>query len=327
MHRKTIHFQLLFFLLALPLFAQGLINVEAKVDRSRIRIGDRITYSLIIDRADSLQIKTPGHGANLGMFEIKDYRVHSPEQSDGRLIEQFDYTISVFDTGHFEIPPFPIGFLLSDTATQYQFITSEGIDIYVESIVNDPNADIRDLKPLFDIPDNWAVLIAILLGVLVLAAVGYWIYRKYFSGEKIRPAFRKEVIRPAHEIALEALQKLQNKGLLAKGAYKAHYTELSDILRHYIEGRFFISAMEETTAELVQSLNQEGIDSESITFIQGALSNCDLVKFARYLPSDSESEVTLDLVRRIIDRTKLAFEAVEKSVPVEEKNQTTIQSS
>ncbi len=301
--------------------AQSLIEVEASVDKANMRIGDQIVYSLKIDRDADLTIKSPGQGANLGMFEIKDYEIHDPIERDGRIVEQYDYTISVFDTGSYVIPPFPIGYLTSDTTTQYQFITSEPLEVTVASIVNDPNADIKDIKPLFDIPaEYWPWIIGSLL-LLALGLAGYfWWRRKNGAGE---PVFRKEIIRPAHEIALEELAQLEGRGLLGKEQHKLFYTELSDILRRYYEGRFFINAMEATSSELVDILESEGIDAESVRYTEGALNNCDLVKFAKYVPSPQESGTTVDLVRRIIERTRLEFAAVEHVEEVKEENQIT----
>lgn len=297
-----------------------LIEVEASVNKSVITIGDRITYTLKIDREKGLRVHDPGKGTNLGMFEIKDYTIHDSVEVNNRVIQQFDYVISVYDTGTFVIPPFPVAFLPSDTSRKFQFITSEPLTIRVESVVNDENAEIHDIRPPLGIPvDYWRM--ALMIGSLVLGlaalATAYWLYRKRKQGQ---PIFRKEVLRPAHQIALENLQKLLASNLLREGEYKVFYFALSDIVRRYIERRFFIKAMEETTTELLGSLTEEQFPQEQIGLVREILSACDLVKFAKYAPPDSETESTVQLIRDFIERTKMEFEAVEREVEGEPEN-------
>jgi hypothetical protein len=311
------------FLCTLLLAQSSLIEVEASVDKSVITIGDRITYTLKITREKGLRIREPGKGTNLGMFEIKDYVIHDSVTVNNRVVQQFDYVISVYDTGKFVIPPYPIAFLPTDTSTRYQFITSEPLEIYVESVVNDENAQLHDIRPPFGIPVNYWRMI-LMIGSLVLGlaalAMAYWLYRKRKQGQ---PIFRKEMLRPAHEIALEDLHKLLNGNLLQNGHYKVFYSELSDIVRRYIERRFFIQAMEETTTELLASLQEEQITPDNVEMVREILTPCDLVKFAKYAPVDSETESTVQFVRDFIERTKMEFEAVEKDLEEETETEKT----
>lgn len=300
------------------LLAQSpLIEVEASVGKSVITIGDRLTYTLKISREKGMRIREPGKGTNLGMFEIKDYVVHDSVTIKNRIVQQFDYVISVYDTGKFVIPPYPIAFLPSDTSTQYQFITSEPLEIYVESVVNDENAQLRDIRPPFGIPVNyWRMVLMIgslVLGIVALA-IAYWLYRRRKQDQSV---LHKEILYPAHEIALEDLHKLLATGLLQNFQYKLFYSELSDIVRRYIERRFFVQAMEETTTELLASLKEEQIASGNVNMVREILNPCDLVKFAKYVPVDSETESTVQLVRDFIERTKIEFEAVESSAETE----------
>ncbi|MGH1363080.1 MAG: BatD family protein [Calditrichia bacterium] len=316
MNLKRLHLLLLAIISILPLVGQSLIEVDAAVDRNRITIGDRIVYSLVIDRAENLDIRTPGDAANLGSFEIKDYSVAEPLVKDGRVREMFTYTISVFDTGTYVIPPFPIAFMSPDS--QQQFITSEPLEIYVESILKEGDIELRDIKPPFNLPGDWLKWLLIVGGLLLIAGLAFgnwWYYRKQ-NGEG--PVFRKEVIRPAHEIALEELDTLIQSDLLENMQHKSFFTMLSDILRRYVEGRYYIKAMEETTGELLNSMNDADLSADDIEYLQKSLTNCDLVKFAKFVPSEPQTQDTVKLVRAFIERTMLEFEAVERMEVVED---------
>jgi hypothetical protein len=299
----------------------SLIELAAKVDKSIINIGDRVTYTLTITRDKTLRIEQPGPGANLGMFEIKDYEIHKPIEKDDRIIEQFDYSIAVFDTGKFVIPPFPVAFFPSDTSDKFEIISSEPIEIFVESLLSADNADIKDIKPPLLLPSDYTRLI-ILIGSAVLLIVagilGYIYYKKRRKGE---PLFRKEVIRPAHEIAYEDLEKLLNSSFLNDKDFKAFYSKLSDILRSYIENRFFINAMEETTSELMESMAEVDLPNGSPGKCQEVLNLSDLVKFAKYVPAETETDQSISNVRDFIDATHLEFEPVEKIEENESSNE------
>ncbi|MFZ0390750.1 MAG: DUF4381 family protein, partial [Calditrichia bacterium] len=244
-----------------PASAAGpLIQVQAEVDSSVITLGDRITYSMTIRHDPSLKIQQPGPGANLGQFEIKDYNIDEPYTEKGMQVQKFEYKISVFDTGRFVIPPFPVAFSESDTSG-FQIIQSEPIEIFVKSVLTGEDAELKDIKPPVNIPVNYKRYIWIsLLTLLILAAIFFLIFylRRRKTGQ---PLFGKKEIRPAHEVALESLAALQSRWreMMDQQQYKQLYTEISAILRQYLENRFFIPALEETSGEIDESMAELGL--------------------------------------------------------------------
>ncbi|RMF56192.1 MAG: hypothetical protein D6748_14100 [Calditrichaeota bacterium] len=304
--------------LTLPCVSQSaLIEVQSRVDKSEITIGDRITYSLIIDHQQGVRIKTPGEGTHLGEFEIKDYQIHPPEVKGDHLIRRFDFVITSYDTGTFEIPPFPIGFLPTDTSSHYQFIMSEAITIRVNSVVNNPDAVLKDIKPPFFPGMNvWQWVLWGVVAVLIIATIVFlfWYLRKKKTGE---PIFKKEVIRPAHEIALEELELLLKSDLLSRKQYKAFYESLSGILRRYLENRFYLPAMEETTTEILDSLREVDISEQDLLLTKAILELSDMVKFAKYIPEPEETTKAIEHTRTVIESTRQRLYIPEESVSVE----------
>ena len=132
--------------------SRALIEVNSAVDTSRITIGDRVTYTLSIDHVDTMRVEKPGEGVNLGQFEIKDYKIYDPVQQEGRILEKFEYVISVFDTGKFVIPPFPVAYFPTDSLRDYKLIEASPITIHVESVIQDEERELRDVKPPIEIP-------------------------------------------------------------------------------------------------------------------------------------------------------------------------------
>ena len=288
-----------------------IIEVTSAVDTSRITIGDRITYTISIDHVDTMQVENPGAGVNLGQFEIKDYKIFDPVSEDGRVLEKFEYVISVFDTGTYVIPAFPVAYFPLDSLHKYKIIEASPITIHVESVLDAEDRELRDVKPPIDIPYNYFLLISIVISVLLIGMIGYIAYRLYKkrkeSGYLIKPPAPQ---RPAHEIALEALDELEARNLVGQGEIKPFYIAVSEIFRHYVEGRYFIRALEETSTEILTDLKRQDLDAAIFLNARNLLELCDLVKFAKYIPEAKENESTIPAARSFVQATALIFEPV-----------------
>ncbi|RMF60632.1 MAG: hypothetical protein D6743_14665 [Calditrichaeota bacterium] len=298
---------------------QGSISIDSHVDKSSITIGDLITYSVVVTRSPDVQVEMPELGANLGSFEIRDYQVHEPQKQDGQVVEQVDYVISTFDVGEFEIPPLTFYYTLPGDSTRHQLKTRK-IDIVVESMKPSKAGDIRDIKAPLDLPRDYRKLIiwgSIGFATLVLGLLAFYIWRRRRAGKGLLPE-KVEPPRPAHEVALEALTALQNSELLAEGKVKEFYIRISEIIRKYIEGRYFIVALELTTFELTQALREAEIEPEDIERIHDFLAACDLVKFAKYVPTAQENQAVLEDAFAIVERTKLLYDQPEPAGEQEE---------
>ncbi len=97
--------------------------------------------------------------------------------------------------------------------------------------------------------------------------------------------------------------------LLEKGQLKLFFTQMSDILRRYLEGRYYLSALEETTAEIMRDLKAQ-LTNESIRQdLLDVLVMSDLVKFAKHIPDMDETESLKIKARSFVDRTKIIYES------------------
>jgi len=288
---------------------KALIEVTSAVDTSRITIGDRVKYTITIDHVDTMRVERPGEGVNLGQFEIKDYKVHDPLNIDGRISQKFEYVISVFDTGAYTIPAFPVAYFPTDSLMDYRLIEASPITIYVESVIQDEERILRDVKAPIDIPYNYILLITALASVILigmLVYLGYRLYRKRKEeGYLIKPP---EPARPAHEIALESLDELIVKDLIGKGEIKLFYSEISEIIRRYIEGRYYVPALEETSSEILHELKKQDLTDDASEMVKSLLALSDLAKFAKYKPSNEENVDVISWAREFIEVTKVVYE-------------------
>lgn len=296
-----------FFLLLTPAAftaERPMIEVNSSVDSSMITIGDLIRYTITIDYADSLAIEKPGEGINLGQFEIKNYTFYDPQEEDNRIFQKYEYMISVYDTGRFVIPPFPVAYFPKDSVSRYQLIEASAIPIYVKSVIGDEEKELKDIKKPFDIPFNYlfvASMAGVGLLVLFIAFLGYKYYKKRKEkGYLIKPP---EPPRPPHEIALEAIEALLGENLLENGEIKLFHSRLSEIVRRYIESRFYVSALEETSAGILAELKEQELSSDNYDLLREFLQLADFVKFAKYEPDVTENSRSVEMAKKFITDT------------------------
>ena len=175
--------------------------------------------------------------------------------------------------------------------------------------------DIRDIKAPLVLPKDyrkWIIWGSIGFATILFAGILFYIWRRKRAGkgllpEKIKPPH------PPHEIALQELTALKGSSLLQEGKVKEFYIRISEVIRRYVEGRYFIVAMELTTFELIENLERSEISAEEISMFQEFLSTCDLVKFAKYTPTSAKNLVNLDKAFEIVECTKLIYEEPEKT--------------
>ena len=290
----------------------GNISIESSVDRSTIFIGDVITYSVVIAHDPEVHLRLPALAANLGMFEIRDYKVYDPEKAGSQISEKIEYLISTFDTGEYEIPELAVEYTVADDSTIFT-IKSEPIAVTVESLNPDEAGDIRDIKPPLLPRPNYGTYItygSILLILVALAIVIFYLLKRRREGKSLLPRKQKPM-RPAHEIAMEELERLVAADLHNHGQVKEYYIRLSDIIRQYIENRFYIPALEMTTGQLIAVMSSEGLDAEYIDMMRIFLDQCDLVKFAKYIPTEKENSETTQIAFDFVERSKLVIHALQ----------------
>ena len=281
------------------------VSVSTEVSRSEITIGDTLTYVVHIEYDTTLSVESPSAGENLGQFEIRDFNISEPETLNDKVKQNFSYIISTFDIGEFEIPP--IGVLYKSPGdTTLKAIMTQPVKITVNRISPEDATEIRDVKGPENLPFDYRKVITIsAIIIVVLLAVAFIIYYIKRKKKGISLLGFAAPPRPPDEIALERLLSLDESGLLEKREYKRFFTQLSDILREYLEARFEVSALESTTSELLQQLdNIEEIGRDVIDSITQILQLSDLVKFAKYIPLDDESFGVVDDVRSIIEQTR-----------------------
>lgn len=277
------------------------VAVKAVIDKSSISIGDKIKYTLEVKTKDDIEVKFPEFGENMAGFAIRDYGSSKGGFFSSRTMTQW-YVLDIYETGKFTIPAAVIKYRGSDRE-QWKEALSAPISVEVRSVLeaDAEKADIRDIRgpeSIYNLTYIYIVL-AIIGAIIIIILILRSLKKRKKPQEILTP------LRPAHEIAYEALRELMGRDYLKTGRVREYYFELSDIVRHYIEDRFQLKAPEMTTEEFLATLKYSGVlNSEQKGDMRDFLSHCDMVKFAKYLPEEKEIERSYDSAKKLIDRTK-----------------------
>jgi hypothetical protein len=244
---------------------------------------------------------------NFGALEvIQSYPIDTIKNNDRyELIKK--YGLTQFDSGKYTIPSVRI--LINNKPFLSDSLKVEVANVQVDTL-KQKMYDIKDIIPVNDGIGDWWKYLLILLLIASIGALIYW-YVKKQQQKKIE----KEIYKTPIEKATSLLNTLEKKELWQHGEIKAYYSELTDIVRNYIEEAIEIPAMESTTSELIQGLQiaslkkKMKLSKETIENLEKVLKQADLVKFAKSKPLDFE--ITED--RKKIER---AIVILDKSIPV-----------
>ena len=281
------------------------LSATAEIDKNEIRIGEPIELKLKLQLPNDVlknQIKWPIFKDTITQkIEIID--TSQIDNSKALVIEQ-KLRISVYDSGQFVLPP--IKFVNAKDTTQYAVTNT--LLITVHTVPTDTSeTSVKDIKPIFEEPFDikWymPLIIKLLIGLLILALIIYFLYR-YFKKKPKKDEQDKPKL-PPHIIALEKLQKIQQEELWKEGKIKEYYSAVADTIREYIEGRYEVPALEQTSQETLLSLKFHAIDNTSREKLKYILELSDLVKFAKFLPIESDHYNILQSAIDFVNETKL----------------------
>ena len=295
---------LLYFLFTTAVFAQQK-QVLTSIDTTKNKIGAEFKLTLKTN-VDTLSKVVFPNLRNFGALEvIQSYPIDTIKKNDRyELIKK--YGLTQFDSGRYTIPSVKI--LINNKAFLSDSIKVEVANVKVDTL-RQKMYDIKDIVPANESSDWWKYLLGLVL-IVGLGAIVYWFLKKR-QKEKIE----EEIYKTPIEKATTLLNNLEKKELWQHGEVKEYYSELTNIVRNYIEEAIEIPAMESTTSELIEGLKVASqkkkmkLSKETIDNLFVVLKQADLVKFAKSKPMDFE--ITED--RKKIER---AIVTLDKAIPV-----------
>ncbi len=297
---------LLWLCFPLTVWSQNDPKVTASLDTTAITIGEQIQYSITVE-ADATALVHFPEGQTFSPLETVEALRIDTLPKENRHILQRKYTLTQFDSGTYTIPPQRI-------AIDEQPFLTDTFRIQVADVAIDTTKQkLYDIKPLIDVEKSatglWSLLPWVLLAVILVGSLLYW----FVLRKKPLTQAQQEALLPPYDRALLELQKLENSKYLIQEEYKKYYSELTDIIRSYLEEDANISALESTTAQLITKLEmrkeagQLTLDDNTLTQLQNLLKTADLVKFAKSRPSPTAAEQDRKTVEQIVMKTHEAL--------------------
>jgi hypothetical protein len=274
-------------LLSAAVLAQDKTTVSVTADRTNILIGEPIHLILKADIPQNQPIRFFQYDS-LPHFEfLRKDKIDTTNTSNGTILSQ-SLQITSFDSGHWVIPAF----------VWYENIATDSLSIDVGFTPFDttqPYHDIKDVIGVNPAPEKkktewWFYAIG---GAIVLLTLVYFLTQK-----KKKPVPKSVEVAPdAYKIAVEELAKLQQ----AKPEAKQYYSRLVDVFRNYVFAKKGIHSRQQTTDDLVVQLRSIEMSKDMFEKLSQSLRLSDFVKFAKYIPTQTDDQDSFDIVKRSID--------------------------
>ncbi len=284
-------------------FAQ---KISSTIDSTSIKIGQELIFSIEVETDTSSLVVFPEGQTFLPLEMIESYNVDATKLGDRfKLIKK--YGLIQFDSGTYTIPRQKI--LIGD----FEAFT-DSLKVEVRSIeVDTTKQPLYNIKPIIEVdksPSKWWLYFLII--ILSLAIVGFLLYW-FIWREKPLTEDEKVALLPPYERAKLALVELDKSGYLQNEEIKEYYSELTGIIRKYLDEKVYDHALESTTEELINRLhllkdgNQIDISKEDIKNIDTILRRADLVKFAKSKPDKELAVMDRNTIDMEIDHVKEAL--------------------
>ncbi len=291
---KKLLFYIFFFYTFIALSQSNPVQVE--IDTTNIRIGEQFEYKLSVNETDNVIIP------KLKLQGIEMVDSLKLDTIKNRLVQK--YILTGFDSGAFYIPQQQIFIKNQAYFTDSLLVNVATVAIDTTKIKKFPIKGIKG-EP-YQFGDFKHILFWALAIILLVSSVLYFALKKT---KEEKATTREQLLSPYQE-AIRNFSLLDEKLLWQNNKIKQYYSELTDIVRNYIERELHIPALENTTDGLIETLkDQKDIESiltdrDTIESLKKLLQQGDLVKFAKSKPMAHQIEADRNIAKNIVDNLK-----------------------
>ncbi len=289
-------------LIAVKTWAQTSVN--ARIDARQITIGDqarlflevthnfkqdRLQWAPLPDTFNSLEIVEKGKIDTFTQGDIATYKQ--------RLL------VTGFDSGLFQIPAFTFS-VMPKTGTPYTLQT-DSFQLLVSNIAVDTTQPFKPIKGIMVVKTTWLDYLWIILGIVIFVLLALFVFYYFIRNKKteIPRAEPKKPVETLQQRILRLLDQLEKQQLWQSGRVKEYHSQLTDILRTYIEERFRTPAMELTTDEMLAKVKMHPEMQKHYDQLAGILYTADLAKFAKAEPTPHEHTASMEATRQFVANT------------------------
>lgn len=315
-------------------------TITSSLSADTVMIGDRVTLTVEVEKDMMQHIVFPSFDFTQdgdteesqrepSIEVIKDIAPDTIQQEGRRVRLRKRYEMAVYDEGIYKLGRAQVLYL--DKNIIDTLFAEREEKLFVKTFqIDSTMTTVRDLKPQMTLKLRFAefggYLGIALATALLLAGLLYLLIRYLHKrGRHLSDIFKPAPPVPAHIVAIEALEKLHNEKLWQNNKHKLYYSELSDILRTYLAGRFDVGAMEMTTDEISEALRNVEIEQKEKMDLFSVLRDADLVKFAKATPDAEDNELAYSKAFYFVENTKPVEQVEDEEVVEFTKNDKEVQ--
>jgi hypothetical protein len=316
---KIKYLGLFFFGMFIQLNAQEASN---SVETTSIKIGEQINYKIKI-KLDSLdQINFP-KAKDFSPFElINEFKVDT-NYLDKKFIISKQFALTFFDSGTYYIPSQKLNLLNNEIELDSFKITINDVKI------DTTKQGLYDIKPIMKSNTQFDFLfwLYILMFIIIICIFLHFKNQilSFFTIQKLEV----EYLTP-YEKAVSELSKIKKLNNLSELDIKTYYSNLTFVIRNFIEEKIIDNALECTTKELIQKLSllktskKLNFSNSTLKNIEDVFSRADLVKFAKFVPDTQSSLIDLEILSKELKKIKSILpqpskEELEKNLKIQEE--------
>lgn len=278
-------------------------QVKSSIDSTSIKIGEQILYKIEVE-SDTTEFVIFPEGQTFQPLElIESFKVDTTKK-DAKYYLIKKYGLTQFDSGKYTIPQQKI-------VIGSKVFKTDSLLVEVNPVLIDTTKQgLYDIKPIFTVEKSpsywWLYALLIVLVFAIAAFLLYW----FVWREKPLTEEEKEALIPPYDRAKLALQELDKAEYLIKDEVKAYYSELTLIIRKYLDEKVYDKSLESTTDELINRLqllkdgNQIDLSKDTIRNLETILKRADLVKFAKSKPDIDLAKLDRSTIDVEIDHVK-----------------------
>ena len=298
--------------------------LRGRTDADTIVVGQPFDYQLSLTIPKDYFVEWKQFGDTLSksidVINVEDIKTTAINNSDNVIMTQ-NLTLTSFDTGYVYVPEIAITYSKSlQDSIRYTLRTDEK-ELYVTTVAVDTTEACRPIKGVmrqgFTAKEvfPWVALAIIIAGVVYLI-----IYlKKHKKTKEIVVEEKKKPTIPAIITARAKLAEMKDNEVWNTPKTKDYYTDLTDIAREYLEGQFEIDAIEMTTDEIMDAVNQLNLSNLTKSKLQDTLTTADLVKFAKANPSAEQNKQSFSDINNFVEDSYIYFQEEEKKKEEESK--------
>ena len=281
-------------------------SVSLWADTIPFLIGDKAIVKMEASYPSGLPVKLEYKPDSTGTLEWLGQSISDSVNDGSAITLRGQIQLQAFDSGTFQIGPV----YLLNTGTGDSFV-SNLVTVRYRLADVDTTKEIKPIEGLLEVPllfNEILPYIIAAIGLIILLWLIYYLYQRWKNKPKAEQPIHEGPKVPLHERALTRLHQLEQAGLWQQGREKEYQSELTEILREYIEERYLLPAMESTSTEILETFNRQVRDTHLYSLLERCLTIADFVKFAKGSLTGREHELAMESAREFVLSTTPAAE-------------------